>query len=170
VDWKLRCVGLEIIEGLVILGVFMSAIVGGLYYKKTTSPVKKAQKRNEISLFDHLTEYREVEKGTISDILKQKDNQIKSLNARLKQLEPVEEAEPQEVSGKSITWEEVQTLVHEAAPKYAMALPMFKKQIMQQVKGMTMQEVIELVKQFTGNKQPSGNPNPQSAEYNPNWA
>jgi len=160
-------VGLELIDGLVILGVFMSSIIAAIYYKSTQSGVKKARKKNEISVYENLTSYREVEKGTITDILKQKDNQIKSLNARLKQFEP---QEVEELEQKGVTWEEIQTLVKQAAPQYANLLPFGKKQIMEQVKGMSMNEVIELVKQFTGNKQSSGQTDPNAAEYNPNWA
>ena len=108
--------GIELIEVILILGVFFGSIIGGLYYKSTQSGVKKAQKKNQISIFDNLTQYREVEKGTITDILKQKDNQIKSLNARLKQLEPQEEEEP---TSKGVTFEEIQVLVKEVAPQYA---------------------------------------------------
>jgi len=160
-------VGIELTEVILILGVFFGSIIGGLYYKSTQSGVKKAQKKNQISIFDNLTQYREVEKGTITDILKQKDNQIKSLNARLKQLEPQEEEEP---TSKGVTFEEIQVLVKEVAPQYATFLPLMKKQIMEMTKGMTTQELLTYVKQFTGSKESKGNADPQSAEYNPNWA
>jgi len=150
-----------------ILGVFFGSIIGGLYYKSTQSGVKKARKNNEISVYENLTQYREVEKGTILDILKQKDNQIKSLNARLKLFEPQEEEEPTE---KQVSWEEIQVLVKEAAPQYAQFLPLMKKQIMEMTKGMTTKELLEYVKQFTGNKQPSGQTQAQSQGYNPDWA
>ncbi len=163
---------LEIIDALVILGVFVSAIIGGLYYKSSLNPVKKAKKRNEMSLFDNLTQYREVEKGTILDILKQKDTQIKSLNARIRVLEPEEEIIVDEniKNNKKVTWEEIQALAQQVVPQYAAMLPLMKKQIMEITKGMTTNEILEYVKQFTGNKQPKGQTDPQSAEYNPNWA
>jgi len=163
---------LEIIDALVILGVFVSAIIGGLYYKSSLNPVKKAKKRNEMSLFDNLTQYREVEKGTILDILKQKDTQIKSLNARIRVLEPEEEIIIDEniKNNKKVTWEEIQALAQQVVPQYAAMLPLMKKQIMEITKGMTTNEILEYVKQFTGNKQSKGQTDPQSAEYNPNWA
>jgi len=157
----------DIYTVILILGTLFAALFGGIYYKKGQNPVKKAQKRNESSLFDNLTEYREVEKGTILDILKQKDNQIKSLNARLKQIEP---QEVEELEQKGVTWEEIQTLVSQAAPQYAVFLPLAKKQIMEMVKGMSMNEVIEYVKQFTGNKESKGTTDPQSLEYRKDWA
>ncbi len=163
---------LEIIDALVILGVFSAAIIGGLYYKNSLNPVKKAKKRNESSLFDNLTEYREVEKGTILDILKQKDNQIKSLNARIKVLEPVEEEIVEEniKNNKKISWEEIQGLVQQVAPKYAAFLPLMKKQIMEITKGMTQEDLLQYVKQFTGNKESKGQTDPQSIQQNPDWA
>jgi len=152
---------------ILILGTLFGSIFGAIYYKKSLNPVKKAQKRNEMSLFDNLTDYREVEKSTIADILKQKDNQIKSLNARIKQFEPLDEIEEPK---KGVTWEEIQTLVKEAAPQYATFLPLMKKQIMEVTKGMSMEELLQYVKQFTGNKQSQGITNPESTAYNPNWA
>jgi len=163
----MKVCGLEDTTILVIIGMVSGFILTGLYLKKAENPSKKAKKRNEASVYDNLTEYREVEKNTIADILKQKDNQIKSLNARIKQFEPDEEENPQ---SKGVTWEEIQTLVKQVAPKYSQLLPLGKKQIMQQVKGLSMEEVIELVKQFTGNKEPQGSTDPQSSQYNPNWA
>jgi len=163
-------VGLEIIEGIVILGTFVSVLIAALYYKSTLSGVKKAKKRNEISVYENLTQYREVEKGTITDILKQKDNQIKSLNARIKQYEPIEQEESTNGGGKSITFEEIQTLVSQTYPQYSKLLPLMKKQIMDMTKGMTLDEVLSYVKQFTGNQQSQSGTSQTPEGYNPNWA
>jgi len=152
---------------ILILGTFFGALISAIWYKKQQNPVKKSQKRNESSLFDNLTEYREVEKGTILDILKQKDNQIKSLNARIKQFEPIVEEDQQE---KGVSFEEITALVQQAYPKYAMLLPLMKKQIMDITKGMSMDEILTYVKQITGNKQSETGINPESTTYNPNWA
>jgi len=160
---------LEIIDAIVILGTFSAALIAALYYKRSVNPVKKAQKRNEMSIFDNLTQYREVEKGTITDILKQKDNQIKSLNARLKVLEPLVE-EIEDPTQKSITFEDVTAIVQQVAPQFAPMLPLMKKQIMSMTKGMTQAELLGYVKQFTGNKQSQGQTDPQSLEYNKDWA
>jgi len=163
-------VGIEIIDGLVILGTFSIAAISALYYKSTLSGVKKARKNNEISVYENLTSYREVEKGTINDILKQKDNQIKSLNARIKQFEPNEQEELTNGGGKPITFEEIQTLVNQTYPQYAKLLPLMKKQIMDMTKGMTLDEVLSYVKQITGDQQSKGITSPESTTYNPNWA
>jgi len=140
---------------ILILGLFSGAVISAFMFKRGQNPVKKSQKRNESSLFDNLTEYREVEKGTILDILKQKDNQIKSLNARLKQNEPIVEENEQEQGG-SVTFEQITTLVKESYPQYAVMLPLMKKQIMEITKGMSLDEILGYVKQITGNKQSQG--------------
>jgi len=145
------------------------AIFAGFTLIKSQNPAKKAKKRNEESVYDNLTEYREVEKATITDILKQKDNQIKSLNARIKQFEPEVEENSQQ---RQVTFEEITTLVKQTYPKYVPMLPFAKKQIMEMTKGMSLDEVIEYVKQFTGNKQP-GTADPASITtegFNPNYA
>jgi len=152
---------------LLILGMFTSTVFLSIYYKKGVNPVKKARKRNEESVYDNLTEYREVEKATITDILKQKESQIKSLNARIKQFEPETDEEPQK---QGVTWEEIQALVKTQYPKYAVVLPIFKKQILDATKGMSMEEILNYVKEFTGNKGSQGQTAPQSAQYNPDWA
>ena len=152
---------------ILILGTLFSAVFGSIWYKKSLNPVKKAQKRNEMSLFDNLTDYREVEKSTIADILKQKDNQIKSLNARIKQFEPIVEEDQEK---KGVSFEEITALVNQSYPKYAPLLPLMKKQIMDMTKGMSLDEILNYVKTLTGNKESKGQTDPQSAEYNPNWA
>jgi len=152
---------------ILILGTLFGSIFTAIYYKKSLNPVKKAQKRNEMSLFDNLTDYREVEKSTIADILKQKDNQIKSLNARIKQFEPLDEEDQPK---KGVSWEEITALVNQNYPKYGPLLPLMKKQIMDMTKGMSLDEILGYVKQITGNKQPGTISDPASTAYNPNWA
>jgi len=159
----------DIYTVILILGTLFGVIFSAIYYKKQQNPVKKAQKRNESSVYDNLTQYREVEKNTITDILKQKDNQIKSLNARIQNLEPIIE-EIEDPTQKSITFEDVTALVQQVAPQFAPMLPLAKKQVMSMVKGMTQAELLGYVKQFTGNKQPQGPTDPQSLEYNKDWA
>ena len=161
------CVLEDLYLVILILGTLFASVFGAIWYKNSLNPVKKARKRNEMSLFDNLTDYREVEKATISDILKQKDKQISSLNARLKQFEPITEEDSPK---KGVTFEEITALVQQTYPKYAMMLPLMKKQIMEMTKGMSLDEILGYVKQLTGNKQSQGQTDPQSAEYNPNWA
>jgi len=152
---------------ILILGVFLPVFFTSIYLIKGQNPVKKARKRNEESVYDNLTQYREVEKSTITDILKQKESQIKSLNARIKQFEPELTEEPEK---KSVSWEEIQALVKTQYPKYSVVLPLFKKQVLDATKGMSLEEILDYVKQFTGNQGSQGQTDPQSTQYNPNWA
>jgi len=152
---------------IIITGMVLMAISGAIIWTNRQNPVKKARKSAEISMFDNLTDYREVEKATIADILKQKESQIKSLNARIKQFEPETDEEPQK---KSVSWEEIQALVKTQYPKYAVVLPLFKKQVLDATKGMSMEEILNYVKEFTGNTGSKGYVDPQSSQYNPNWA
>lgn len=153
---------------ILVLGVFIPALFVAIYMKKGQNPVKKARKNAEMSLFDNLTQYREVEKSTIADILKRKDSEIKSLNVRLKQFEPLDE-DDQPKKGV-VSWEEITALVNQSYPKYTSLLPIMKKQIMELTKGMSLDEILTYVGQLTGNKQSKGSTDEQSQTYNPNWA
>jgi len=152
---------------ILILGTFFGALFAAIYYKRGLNPVKKAKKTAEISIYENLTGYREVEKNTIADILHQKDSQIKSLNARIKLLEPELAEEPQQ---KGVSWEEITALVNAQYPKYSMLLPLVKKQVLETTKGMSMEEILGYVKQITGNKEPQGTTDPSSVGYRADWA
>lgn len=89
---------------------------------------------------------------------------------RLRDKEPEEEEEELDNGVKPVTWDEITALVHTTYPKYDKILPFAKKQIMDMIKGMSMEEILNYVKQFTGNKESEGTPNPESIAYNPNWA
>jgi len=154
---------------ILILGTLFSAIMGAVLLKRGHNPVKKARKTAELSLYDNLTGYREVEKETIADILRQKDSQIKSLNARIKLLEP--ELEP-ELQATGVKWEEIQQLVKQTYPQYALIIPAFKGQIMKAVKGMSLNEVIQTVQSIIkgSGKSPIGTQQNDAFGNNPNWA
>lgn len=81
-----------------------------------------------------------------------------------------EEEEEPEDSGVPVTFEQITALVNTQYPQYSKWLPLAKKQIMEATKGMSMDDILQYVKQFTGNKQSQGNTAPESAQYNPNWA
>ena len=81
-----------------------------------------------------------------------------------------EEQEAPEIAGKQITFEEITALVNTHVPKYAKLLPLVKKQVMDATEGMSMEEVLNYVKQFTGNQQSQGSLTPESQTYRPDWA
>jgi len=70
-----------------------------------------------------------------------------------------------------VTFEEIQALVKTKYPKQAVLLPLIKTQIMEATKGMTMEEILDYVKQFTGSKESTPeDPFSVSQGYNPNYA
>ena len=85
-----------------------------------------------------------------------------------------EEATPTPaISGaKEASWEEIQELVKVSYPQYAkfLALPTIKEKVMEQVKGMSLAQIIQQIQSIMGGGQPqSGTPQTNEA-YNPNFA
>jgi len=138
----------------------------GIWQLNRLNPNKKANKAGDSSIKELYSVYN----TQVSDVLKLKDKSIASLQAKLRNFEEPNEEEEQPGDQKQVTFEEITTLVNQTYPKYAPMLPLMKKQIMEITKGMTLDQILEYVKQISGNKQPQGQTDPQSAEYNPNWA
>ena len=90
--------------------------------------------------------------------------------SRLQALRDGETVEMTESDDKQITFEEVTALVKTNAPKYSKMLPLVKKQVMEAVEGMSMEEVLNYVKQFAGNKGLSGGVAPESVAWRSDWA
>jgi len=156
---------------LIIIGTGISAVFAAIYAKKGQNPAKKARKTAEVSLFDNLTDYREVEKATIADILHQKDSQIKSLNNRLTQYEKENEI-PDTPTSKGASWEEITALVKASYPQFSLLLPSFKKQILANTKGMSVQEIVTTIQTLLSGLQklkPGASQNDPLGN-NPNWA
>lgn len=125
---------------------------------------------------------KEVQESANKEVISSKDMTITTLKDELRSvkgklyktlaLEAEEEEEEPDNPVKPVTWEEITALVTAKYPnsKYIKLLPLAKKQIMDATKGMTMKEILEYVKSFTGNQEPQGSSNPESVAYNPNWA
>jgi len=157
---------MELLDVLLILGVFLPLLFVGIWQLNRVNPNRKAVKAGDSSIKELYNVYNQ----QVQDVLKIKDKQIQSLSAKLRTSEQEEEEEPDNPV-KPVTWEEITALVHTTYPKIDKILPLAKKQIMDMTKGMTLQEILEYVKQFTGNKQSEGSSTPvESATYNPNWA
>jgi len=155
----------ELIEVLLILGIFLPLLFVGVWQLNRVNPTRKGAKAGDSSIKELYSVYNQ----QVNDVLKIKDKQISSLTAKLRVFdEPNEEELDNGV--KPVTWDEITALVTTQYPKYANLLPLVKKQVMDATKGMTMQEILEYVKTFTGNKQPQESPTPQSITYNPDWA
>jgi len=156
---------MQLLDVLLILGVFLPLVFVGIWQLNRLNPTKKAQKAGDSSIRELYSVYND----QVSDVLKIKDKVISSLQAKLRNFEEEEQEEPDD-GVKPVTWEEVTALVTTHYPKYAGLLPLVKKQVMEATKGMTREEILNYVKQFTGNKQSEAVTTPESATYNPNWA
>jgi len=157
---------MELTDILLILGVFFPCFFVGIWQLNRLNPMKKAARAGDSSIRDLYSVYND----QVSDVLKIKDKVIASLQTKLRNFE--EDQEEEEDNGvKPVTFEEITALVTAQYPKYANLLPLVKKQVMDATKGMSMDEILQYVKTFTGNKESKESPiEPQSATYNPNWA
>jgi len=153
---------MELIEVLLVLGVFLPLLLVGVWQLNRLNPNKKAAKAGDSSIKELYSVYND----QVSDVLKIKDKVIASLQTKLRNYEQEEEPGDQ----KQVTFEEITALVQQTYPKYAPMLPLMKKQIMEITKGMSLDQILEYVKQITGNKQSQAVPDPQSLEYNKDWA
>jgi len=157
---------MELNETLLILGVFIPVFFVVIWQLNRLNPIKKGAKAGDNSI----KELYSVHKEQLDDILKLKDKQISSLSAKLRLYDEQDEEEEPDNGVKPVTFEEITALVNTKYPKYATLLPLVKKQVMDATKGMTMQEILEYVKSFTGDKITQGSSDPESVAYNPNWA
>jgi len=157
---------MELNEVILFSVIFVAIFSGVMWQLNRLNPIKKAVKAGDNSIRDLYSVYND----QVSDVLKIKDKVISSLQAKLRSFETEEEEEEEDNGVKPVTFEEITALVNTKYPKYAKFLPLVKKQVMDATKGMTMQEILEYVKSFTGNQEPQGTPNPQSIAYNPDWA
>jgi len=156
---------MEFNDVLLILGVFLPLLFVGIWQLNRLNPNKKANKAGDSSIKELYTVYN----TQVSDVLKLKDKSIASLQAKLRNFEePTQELEQE--NDKQVTFEEITALVNQTYPKYAPMLPLMKKQIMEITKGMSLQQVLEYVKEITGTSQSKTGFSPESAQYNPNWA
>jgi len=158
---------MELIDVLLILGVFFPVFFVGIWQLNRLNPIKKAAKAGDSSIRDLYSVYND----QVSDVLKIKDKVIASLQTKLRNFEEEDEEEEEDHGVKPVTFEEITALVESKYPKYAKLLPLVKKQIMEATKGMTMNEILSYVKQFTGNQESQAASTPlNSVAYNPNWA
>jgi len=157
---------MEITDVYLILGLFVPVFIGLMWQLNRINPGKNQQKKATSAADSSVSELFAVQTEQIKEIVKSKNNQIKSFQQQLRQNEEEEEPGNQ----KQVTFEEITALVQQTYPKYAPMLPLMKKQIMEITKGMTLDQILEYVKQITGIKQPQGLSDPQSLEYNKDWA
>jgi len=156
----------ELLDLILALSVLGSVLGMVLFTITRISSPKKAKSKGDNSISDLYDVYN----TQVKDILKIKDSQISSLTSKLKRIEAQEYQDEPESNEEDNKFEEITALVKTQYPKMAPLLIVFKKQIMDATKGMDVKEILGYVKQFTGNKELEGSSDPQSAQFNANWA
>ena len=154
---------------VMMTGVF--ALVGAKMFKPNDGH-KQAKKRVTEDAQKEVISSKDLTITTLKDELRSINGKL----ARFRQLEPEQEQEatptPQIGTDKEASWEEIQELVKVSYPKYAkyLALPTIKEKVMEQVKGMTLAQIIQQIQSIIGGgKSQSGTPQTNEA-YNPNFA
>jgi len=138
---------------IAMIGTF--SLIGAKMFNPNQAKTKvKSRKENAYETLDKVNEETITR---LSKELKKESGRANRLQALKEQAEGIEE-EIEETDQKQITFEEITALVDTHAPKYAKMLPLLEKQVMEAVKGMSMEQVLGYVKQFTGNQQPQGGP------------
>jgi len=160
----------ELLDVLLILGIFLPLLFVGIWQLNRVNPNKKANKAGDNSIKELYSTFNQ----QVNDVLKLKDKQISSLSAKLRNFEEgSEEEEPEEVANL-VKSPEIQKILQEKGINPALLdNPIIQKYIKKYTKGMSIEQVLEIANQLgflKGNKQSQGNADPLSSEYNPNWA
>jgi len=166
---------LELSEVLLILGVFLPCFFVGIWQLNRLNPSKKQPKQAQNSADGSVSELFAVQTEQIKEIIKSKNNQIKSYQQQLRQDQEEQTITPEPTTkGNNVTWEQITELVNLKFPKYKKILPLFKKDIMKEVKGMSREEIIQLISTYTGKSEDSGLDQGEFTENQqdprPNWA
>jgi len=160
----------EILDVLMVLGVFIPLLLVGVWQLNRANPTKRAAKAGDNSISAMYNTYN----MQVQDVLKVKDKQIASLTTKLRNFEEeYEEEEPEEVADL-VKNPEIQKLLQAKGINPALLdNPIIQKYIKKYTKGMSIEQVLEIANQLgflKGNKQPQGSPFDQSTEYNKDWA
>jgi len=160
----------ELLDVLLILGVFLPLLFVGIWQLNRVNPNKKANKAGDNSIKELYSTFNQ----QVNDVLKLKDKQISSLMAKLRIYEVENEEESPDQIVDLIKNPEIQKILKERGINPAlMDNPVIAKYIKKYTKGMTMEQVLEIAQQFgllKGNKQSQDGLTKESQEYNPNWA
>jgi len=160
----------EIIEVLLILGIFLPLLFVGIWQLNRVNPNRKAVKAGDKSI----SELYNVHNQQVSDVLKLKDKQISSLSTKLRTYEEPDEEEPQQVA-ELVKNPEIQKLLQAKGINPALLdNPIISKYIKKYTKGMSIEQILEIANQFGllkggGRSQSQALPNDQTG-FNPNWA
>jgi len=160
----------EILEVLLVLGVFIPLLLVGVWQLNRVNPNKRAAKAGDSSIKELYSVYNQ----QVNDVLKIKDKQISSLAAKLRSFDEEAEEEPEEIADL-IENPEIQKLLQaKGINPNILRNPVIQKYVKKYTKGMTMEQVLEIAGQFgllKGSKEskaPFG-ANEQT-QYNKDWA
>jgi len=131
-----------------MIGVF--ALIGAKMFNPNQAKSKGKTRKDTAEIT--LDKVNEETITRLSNQLKKEAGRANRLQALKDQSDGLEEQE--EISTNQVTFEEITAMVQKAYPKYAFALPFAKDKIMEITKGMTMPQILEYVRQITGNKEP----------------
>ena len=159
-----------LISIIAMVGVF--ALIGARMFKPNQAKTKP--KTRVEAAKDALSEtYKENIDRLTLELRKQagRANRLQALKDN-EQLDEEETPTPEISSGKEATWEEIQELVKVSYPQYTkyLALPTIKEKVMEQVKGMTLAQIIQQIQSIIGGGQPQSGTAQTNEAYNPNFA
>jgi len=159
----------EIIDVLLILGLFLPLLFVGIWQLNRVNPNKRAAKAGDSSIKELYSVYNQ----QVNDVLKVKDKQIASLTTKLRNYEEEPEEETAEVTDL-IKSPEIQKLLQAKGINPALLdNPVIQKYIKKYTKGMSIEQVLEIANQFgflKGNNKSQTSPIGQPQEYNKDWA
>jgi len=159
----------EIIDVLLILGLFLPLLFVGIWQLNRVNPNKRAAKAGDSSIKELYSVYNQ----QVNDVLKVKDKQIASLTTKLRNYEEEPEEQTEEVT-ELIKSPEIQKLLQQKGINPALLdNPVIQKYIKKYTKGMSIEQVLEIANQFgflKGNKQSKEGAIGQPAEFNKDWA
>jgi len=137
-----------------LIGIF--SLIGMKMFNPNQAKTKvKTRKDNA---YDTLDKVNEETITRLSKELKKESGRANRLQAIKDQLEGNEEEE--EELSKQVTFEEITALVKQTYPKYSPMLPLVKDKVMEITKGMTLEQILDYVKQLKGDQQSKpGDPN-----------
>lgn len=158
---------------LLILGLFLPSFFGVIWYVNRLNPSKNQPKRATQAADTSVSELYAVQTEQIKDIVKLKNNEIKSLQSKLRLDQEIEQETP-DSKDNQVQFEDIKALVTRGYPQYAklLDLPGAKQWIKKQTKDMSLDEVISMVEGWTGkkiNKSTGSEPNSQTVQNQPGY-
>jgi len=137
---------MEIIEVLLILGIFLPLLFVGVWQLNRVNPTKKGTKAGDSSIKEMYSVYNQ----QVTDVLKVKDKQISSLSAKLRNYEEDSGEEEQE-DAKPMQLEGLKPLLASRGVNPALLdLPFVQGLIKKYTKDMSVDEITQLIGLFAG--------------------